>query len=94
MVITTQPLPQLQEIESVVDGECIRQVLGIFIWNGGIAVTFWTVEISVPYAKNLDAVSAKAMKAWKHFRVAELAAADRAVDRNARDFHLRCQAVE
>ena len=93
MIIATESLSQLQEVETVVNRERIRQVLGIFIRNGGVAVTFWTVKISVPYAKNLDAVSAKTVKAWKHFRVAELPAADRTVDWNARDLHLQYQGL-
>ena len=36
----------------------------------------------------------KTVKAWKHFRVAELPAADRTVDWNARDLHLQYQVAE
>ena len=55
-------LSQLQELEFMVDGERIRQVSSIFVWKSGIAVTFWTVEISVPYSEQLDTVPAETVK--------------------------------
>ena len=63
MVSIIKPLPELQDFEPVVDRKCIRQVFGISVWKGGIAVTFRTVEISVPYAEQLDTVSTEIVKA-------------------------------
>lgn len=87
MVNTVKPLPELQNLEPVVDGERIRKVFSISVWKGGIAATFWTVEISVPYAERLDAVSAETVKAWKHLRISVPLVADRTFNRNTGDFH-------
>ena len=88
MVNTVKPLPELQDLERMVDGERIRQIFRISVWKCGIAVTFWTVEISVPYSEQLDTVPAETVKTWKHFWVAVPLVADRTFNRNTGNLHL------
>ena len=87
MVNTVKPLPELQDLERVVDGERIWQIFGISVWKSGIAVTFWTVEISVPYSERIDAVSAETVKTWKHLRISVPLVADRTFNSNTGDLH-------
>ena len=89
MVNTVKPLPELQDLERVVDGERIRQIFGISVWKSGIAVTFWTVEISVSYSEGMDTVPAETVKTWKHLRISVPLVADRTFNRNTGDLHFR-----
>ena len=76
----------------MVHREGVWQCIDIIVRNSDVPVTFWTVEVSVLYAEQLNAISTETVKAWKHFRVPIALAANRTVDRDAWDFflHLGC----